>query len=200
VLGGGPGATADVVVDGAPVTPRDGLLELGRGLHLVTVRAPGCPAVSRILDVDGADVAVEDVLVADAAVVDRQARLDDIRRGALSSLRLLREALGVDLLVTLDLGPRVLVQRGDGDPVAVDIAANAPAAAVAEAILRAATPTAVAGAVEEPPAGDGLWLWGLGASGAVVVVGAAALGAWLLWPGEPVPPPPRPVPITCCGL
>jgi len=195
VIGGPAGEEAEVVVDGAVTTPRDGLLELGRGLHLITVRAPDCRAVSRILDVDGADVAVEDVLVADAAITDRQARLEAIRSGDVEALRPLRVALGVDILVSLEPGPGVLVQRGEGAAVIVDVAPGAPAAVIADAVLRAVAP---AGAAEEPPADD-LLLWGVGASGLAVVVGAAAVSAWLLWPGEPPDPPPRPVPITCCG-
>lgn len=202
VIGGPPGQAAEIVVDGAPVVPRDGLLDLGRGLHLVTVRAPGCRSLSRILDVDGADVAIEDVLITYAAIADRQARLDAIRRGDATALRTLREALGVDLLVSLDDGPAVLVQRGDGAAITVDLDATAPPAVVADAVLRAAAPAAPS--IEDPGSGSGsgaeALVWAVGLGGAGVVVGAAAVGAWLLWPGEAVPPPPRPVPITCCGL
>lgn len=197
VVGGGAGGSAEVLIDGAPATPRDGLLELGAGPHLVTVRAPGCRSVSRLVDVDGTAVAVEDVLVADAAVAERQALIVALRAGDVRALGGLREALDVDIVVDLDLTPTVLVQRGAAAPVVVDVARDAPAGVVADAVLRAVAPPALV--VEGPMVPGEVLLWGLGAGGVAVVVGAVAYGAWQLWPGEPPPPPPRPVPITCCG-
>lgn len=190
---------AEVVVDGVVVVPRDGLLELGRGPHLVTVRAPGCGSVSLILEVGDGDVAVEDVLVADAAIADREARIAALRRGERAALTGLRETLGVDVIVALDLAPDVLVQHATTPPQALDVPRDAATGALADAILRAVAPAAVSGDDDDDPPLAAVW-WTVGAGGAAVVLGAAAVGVWLLWPGDVPPPPPRPLPITCCGL
>jgi hypothetical protein len=197
VVGGPDGVQAEVIIDGAAATPRDGLLELSHGLHLVTVRAPGCRGVSRLIDVDGADVAVEDVLITEAAILDRQSRLEAVRTGDIEALRPLRLALGVDILISLDALPAVVAQRGEGAAVVVDVAPGASAAQIADAVLQAVAPATTR--PDEAPAND-LWWWSVGAGGVAAVIGVAALSTWVLWPGEAPPPPPRPVPVTCCGL
>ena len=197
VVGAADGAQAEVFVDGAPATPRDGLLELSQGMHLVTLRAPGCRGVSRIIDVDGADVAVEDVLITKAAIADRQSRIDAVRAGDIEALRPLRLALGVDILVALDAGSAVVAQRGERAAVVVEVATGASAAQIADAVLQAVTP--VTSRADDAPGND-LWWWSVGVGGVAAVVGVAAVSAWVLWPGEAPPPPPRPVPVSCCGL
>ena len=192
---------AELLVDGKPVVTQGGVLELRAGPHLLTVRAPGCRSISRVVDVNGTGLAFEDVLVADALIAARQAALASLRAGDRTALTRLQTSLDVELIASIGDTSGVVVQRAGRDPQHLDVDVHAPGPVLADAIAAAtlSLDDRDDAGVDPVERTSTIW-WALGATGVVAVVGAATLGAWLIWPGEPPPPPPRPATVSCCGL
>jgi hypothetical protein len=191
-------ADAELIVDGERVVAANGVVELRGGLHMITIRAPGCRSITRVVDVDGTGYAIEDVLVADAVVDTRRSALASLRAGDRAALTQLRMALEVDVIAAID-SAGILVARRGLDVTRLDVDVAASSTTVADAIVTATIPPDADDPMINPSSSTTLG-WILGSAGVVVVVGTATLGAWLLWPGEVPPPPPRPVTVSCCGL
>jgi hypothetical protein len=198
---------AELLVDGQPVVAPDGVLDLQAGPHLLTVRAPGCRSVSRVVDVEGTGLAFEDVLVANTVIAARQSALAALRAGDQTALARLQASLNVDLIASVSRTFGVVMVRAGRNPQRLDVDESAPGPVIADAIVAAQSPIGDAGdagdadgvAVDAGASRNTIW-WALGTTSVVAVVGAMTLGVWLLWPGEPPPPPPRPTTVSCCGL
>jgi hypothetical protein len=190
---------AELVVDGQRVIATNGVVELRQGRHLMTIRAPGCGSISRIVDVDGTGYALEDILVADHLVTRRRESLASLRAGDRAALVQLRNALGVEMIAAISADVGVLVARDGLSVTQLDVDVAATSAAIADAIVAATVPSDADELGADPSMPSTMW-WVVGAAGVAAVVGGATLGAWLLWPGDAPPLPPRPVTVSCCGL
>jgi hypothetical protein len=199
-----------VLVDGVPWSTRDGLLRLPMGPHLLSVRAPGCHTRSRVLSVGSDVAAIEDVLQADADLVERSALVQRIRQGDQGALPELLRQTDVDVVVSVGANIRqaFAVRRGG---IVADVVVTStegtdePPVQLADAIVVALAPSKPLGVKPELPPdvdaeGAGVSWAVVGAAVGVVVVGTG-LGVliWAVVPGEPPADPVRPGVVTCCG-
>jgi hypothetical protein len=217
--------TVDVVVDGEVVAVADQLLSLPLGPHLVTLRAPGCRAWSRVVDITADAPALSPTLQPPHASATRAAAVTELRSatsdaGRAAALSRLAAASGADVVVVVDRPTRawradVGVRAVDGDVTdvaafagAVDRAlraASPPASTAASAGASTSASTAASTSTSAQPrsvvsAGEEQPppLTGVVAAAVVggVVVAGVAVAAIVLWPGTVPAAPPRPVVVT----
>jgi hypothetical protein len=211
----------EVVVDGVVVEVRERLLSLALGPHLLTLRAPGCQAASRVVDVT-ADVApLQPTLQPPGASAARAAAATALHAAngvdAAAAFARLGSLTGADVVVALgnvarvwreDVGVRAI--EGDVTDVAAFAAAIERALRPAPTVTPAPTlpppvssaavkaaPTTPAGGGGGPDDGAGTDVLVVGGVVGAVVAGVVVVaGAIALWPGAAPPAPPRPVVVT----
>ena len=192
----------EVVVDGVVAVPEGGLLQLRRGPHLLTVRGAGASSRSRIVDVEGDGLVIDDVVQRDDNLRARTALMARVRAGDSSALPALLAAASTDVIVALDVDGAHFGLRIGGLVTAIDADPKAPAD-FASAVIDALDVPSLAAAPSLPPQTEEApppWLVPVvGVIVGVVVVGSAAgIVGFEVWPTKEQAEIPRPVVVTCC--
>ncbi|MDP2339411.1 MAG: hypothetical protein Q8O67_00525 [Deltaproteobacteria bacterium] len=196
------GAAAEVVVDGVVLSADGGLLSLPEGPHLITLRAPRCESVSRVVDVYGTTTPPLNDTLAPAGSAERRKRAAEaIQSGDVAAFAVVAGLVDADVVVALSSGGKARAWR---DRLAVvDVAADpADPPAFASAVIAALVeqPIVVVVPPQGPVVDEDAPLWAIGIGlGALVIVASGGVITWLLLPGDKPNPPARPVPVTCCS-
>ncbi len=200
------GETAvNVIIDGVDATVTEGLLELPRGPHLISLRAEGCRGKSRIVDVSDVDEVIDDVVVADTIVNERQALVSRVNGGDVGALAELRRALDAKLVVALDVasadGPRAIYAAGDGGSAKLGVGVDNDPVDIVAAAIAATHPIAPPPPPKTVPEDDnGGVVAAVSVVGAGIVLAGAGVAIWQLFPGEVPEAPARPVRLVAIIL